>query len=163
MGKTQNSPVHLPTFLQKNNDDPAIKVSRSVHLSSFFTLASLFRTFRRNCASTYFLASKRPFDKKQHLFQRMLDSERFSPILNTLKPMLMPLPAFSSRMIAFTTTSSRDSTSLRTTCGAAQTSSILALLGVTSCFLPMMLILQAVLQTCTVSYMRVSWVPIMRM
>jgi hypothetical protein len=27
MGKTQNSPVHVPTFLQKNNGDPAVKVS----------------------------------------------------------------------------------------------------------------------------------------
>jgi len=27
IGKTQNSPVHLPTFLQKNDGDPAIKVS----------------------------------------------------------------------------------------------------------------------------------------
>ena len=28
IGKTQNSPVHLPTFLQKNEGDPAIKVNR---------------------------------------------------------------------------------------------------------------------------------------
>lgn len=27
MGKTQNSPVHVPTFLQKNDGDPAVKVS----------------------------------------------------------------------------------------------------------------------------------------
>ena len=27
MGKTQNSPVHIPTFLQKNDGDPAVKVS----------------------------------------------------------------------------------------------------------------------------------------
>jgi hypothetical protein len=40
MGKTQNSPVHLPTFLHKNNDDPAIKVSRAVPFSSFFFLLS---------------------------------------------------------------------------------------------------------------------------
>jgi hypothetical protein len=29
MGKTQKSPVHLPTFLQKNDGDPAVKVSGS--------------------------------------------------------------------------------------------------------------------------------------
>lgn len=29
MGKTQNSPVHIPTFLQKNDGDPAVKVSGS--------------------------------------------------------------------------------------------------------------------------------------
>jgi hypothetical protein len=34
MGKTQNSPVHLPTFLHKNNDDPAIKVVPSLFLLS---------------------------------------------------------------------------------------------------------------------------------
>lgn len=28
IGKTQNSPVHIPTFLQKNDGDPAIKVRR---------------------------------------------------------------------------------------------------------------------------------------
>jgi hypothetical protein len=32
MGKTQNSPVHLPTFLQKNDGDPAITVSSFVFL-----------------------------------------------------------------------------------------------------------------------------------
>ena len=29
MGKTQNSPVHVPTFLQKNDGDPAVRVSVS--------------------------------------------------------------------------------------------------------------------------------------
>jgi hypothetical protein len=27
IGKTQNAPVHVPTFLQKNDGDPAVKVS----------------------------------------------------------------------------------------------------------------------------------------
>jgi hypothetical protein len=27
MGKTENSPVHVPTFLRKNDGDPAIKAS----------------------------------------------------------------------------------------------------------------------------------------
>jgi len=27
MGKTQNSPLHVPTFLQRNGGDPAIKVN----------------------------------------------------------------------------------------------------------------------------------------
>jgi hypothetical protein len=31
VGKTQNSPVHVPSFIQRNHDDPAIKVS--LHLS----------------------------------------------------------------------------------------------------------------------------------
>jgi hypothetical protein len=33
MGKSQNSPVHLPSFLQKNEGDPAVKVS--ITLCSF--------------------------------------------------------------------------------------------------------------------------------
>ena len=37
MGKTQNSPVHVPTFLQKNDGDPAVKVSGPCFLS--FTCA----------------------------------------------------------------------------------------------------------------------------
>jgi hypothetical protein len=33
IGKTQNSPVHVPTFLQKNDGDPAIKVCSVMLLS----------------------------------------------------------------------------------------------------------------------------------
>jgi hypothetical protein len=30
MGKTENSPVHVPTFLRKNDGDPAVKASSLV-------------------------------------------------------------------------------------------------------------------------------------
>jgi hypothetical protein len=40
MGKTQNSPIHIPTFLQKNDSDPAIKVSIPTSLIPFHVLIS---------------------------------------------------------------------------------------------------------------------------
>ena len=30
MGTSQNFPVHIPTFLQRNNGDPAVKVRRLI-------------------------------------------------------------------------------------------------------------------------------------
>jgi hypothetical protein len=37
IGKTQNTPVHVPTFLQKNDGDPAVKASNLI-LSYYFCL-----------------------------------------------------------------------------------------------------------------------------
>jgi hypothetical protein len=50
MGTSQNFPVHLPTFLQKNEGDPAVKVNAisaiSAHILPVFTHES--RTLFQN-------------------------------------------------------------------------------------------------------------------
>jgi hypothetical protein len=44
MGSSQKLPVHIPTFLQRNNGDPAVKVRRLVAFRLFF-LTSLVQNF----------------------------------------------------------------------------------------------------------------------
>ena len=52
MGKSQNSPVHVPTFLRQNNGDPATKVGRpqlymvSIDLMPAILLQNFFRKLR---------------------------------------------------------------------------------------------------------------------
>jgi hypothetical protein len=44
MGTSQNFPVHIPTFLQQNNGDPAVKV-RALYTFCWFSLTSLLQNF----------------------------------------------------------------------------------------------------------------------
>lgn len=49
MGTSQNFPVHIPTFLQKNEGDPAVKVNAiSDHILHVLVLTHAFRTLFQN-------------------------------------------------------------------------------------------------------------------
>jgi hypothetical protein len=45
IGKTENFPVHVPTFLQKNDGDPAIKANIVLFFICFHVLIPLFQSF----------------------------------------------------------------------------------------------------------------------
>ena len=45
IGKTENFPVHVPTFLQKNDGDPAIKANIVLFFTCFHVLIPLFQNF----------------------------------------------------------------------------------------------------------------------
>jgi hypothetical protein len=45
IGKTENLPIHVPTFLQKNNGDLAIKANNVLFLICFHVLISLLQNF----------------------------------------------------------------------------------------------------------------------
>lgn len=63
MGKSQNFPVHIPTFLQKSEGDPAVKVNTiSTHILPALTHAS--RTLSPNWENIYFHALEQHFNRR---------------------------------------------------------------------------------------------------
>ena len=161
MGTSQNLPVHIPTFLQRNEGDPAIKVRILLSLSTcslpLTHLAHISRrVFCRSWKNIYILGFKQHL-RRPLLLMTSLASVRLQILGLLMKPHTI---LCSSRVIAYTTTNFSDSTSLHMTCGAGQTSSTRGRPDTTSCYLRTV---QTVpLQTRTPSCMHGSWVHTMQ-
>ena len=127
IGKTENTPVHVPTFLQNNDGDPG-NLAHSYH---FHLPMSPMQNF---FSKLYLIQDTRPLER----------SSLTSGIVPLPTPTLVNL--FFSGMIASITTNFVDFTSPHMTSGVAQTPSIQALRVAILCFLRTTRMLQTTLQ-----------------
>jgi len=159
MGMSQKLPVHIPTFLQQNHSDPAVKVSGLSFTTT--TCALLYLSHRisfQSYETIYFPIFKQYF------------SGRLNPVPSSVQQPMHSLLAWiipqvilcSSSKNLYTNTRLFNLTLRPMTCSKGHILSSQEGLVATSCYLQIILMVLT-LQNCTTFYMQESWMHIMQM
>ena len=158
MGTSQKLPVHIPTFLQWNHSNPAIKVSGLSFTTTHALLYLLHRIFFQSHETIYFSVSKQYFSGRLN----SVPSSVQQPMCSLLAWMIPQVILCSSRKNLYTNIRSFNLTLRPMTCSERLILSSWKGLVATSCYLQIILMVLT-LQNCTTFYMQGSWMHIMQM